>query len=87
MLGRARSRLVVDAAVVDDRSRHSDALDWVMWINLRAKIMYQYVLGDKDTFEMGFMLAWKHAQFFRIPTPPRTALSRELRVRTLPALL
>ena len=58
------------------RVRHIDALDWAMFINLWSDIMYKHVLGDKDTFEMGFMLAEKHAAFYRVPTPPRAAFTR-----------
>lgn len=62
-----------------------DVLDWVLWINLWADVMYQYVLGDKDTYEMGFMLSNKHEQFFRIPAPPRTAVTQRMLVSFLEA--
>ena len=60
-----------------------DVLNWVMWINIWAEVMYQYVLGDKDTFEMGFMLSNKHDQFFRVLTPPRTAVTQRVMVCSL----
>lgn len=46
-----------------------------MWLNIWSDVVYEFVFGDKDTFEMGFMLARKHDSFYRVPTPPRTALT------------
>lgn len=46
-----------------------------MLINTHADTFYQYMLGDKDSYEMAFMLANKHWCFFQMPHKPRLALS------------
>lgn len=62
------------------RRRHSLALMWVLWINLWADIIYKLVLGDKDTFEMAFMLSGQHSTLYRMPNPPRAAFTNATRV-------
>lgn len=46
-----------------------------MWLNLWSDILYAYMLGDKDTFEIGFMLSGHHEDFHRNPNLPRAAFS------------
>ena len=44
----------------------------------------QVSYGDKDTFELAFALAEKHADFYRILQWPRAALGNITEVRTAP---
>lgn len=64
------------------RRRHWDVLEWLWFLNSHAELLYKYMLGDKDTFEIAFMLAGKHQQFHRVPISPGvplTAMYKELR--------
>jgi hypothetical protein len=55
--------------------RHADVLEWVWFLNSHAELLYQHMLGDKDLFEVAFMLANKHEEFNRIPFSPGVPLS------------
>lgn len=50
-------------------------LEWLWFLNSHAQLLYAHMLGDKDTFEIAFMLASKHEQFFRIPYSPGVPLT------------
>ena len=62
------------------RKLHAATLEWVMFLNLWDGVVYKLVLGDKDTFEIGFMLAGDHEAFFRMPLPPRAAFTAQTEV-------
>ena len=56
-------------------------MEWLWFLNSHAELLYKHMLGDKDTFEMAFMLAGKHEQFHRIaysPGIPLTALQSNI---------
>ena len=58
------------------RKRHADVLEWLFFLNSHAELLYKHMLGDKDTFEIAFMLAGKHSQFHRVPISPGVPLSK-----------
>ncbi len=58
------------------RQRHWDVMEWLFFLNSHAELLYQHMLGDKDTFEIAFMLAGKHSQFHRVPISPGVPLSK-----------
>ena len=51
-------------------------LEWLWYLNSHAELLYQHMLGDKDTFEMAFMLAGKHTDFHRVRISPGVPLTR-----------
>ena len=51
-------------------------MEWLFFLNSHAELLYQHMLGDKDTFEMAFMLAGKHPQFHRVAISPGVPLSK-----------
>ena len=52
-----------------------DILEWVLFLNTWSSVLYKLVLGDKDLWEVAFMLAGKHRLFYRIPVQPRSAMT------------
>lgn len=62
--------------VLIDKKRHADVLEWLFFLNSHAELLYKHMLGDKDTFEIAFMLAGKHSQFHRVPISPGVPLSK-----------
>lgn len=61
---------------LDCRVRHADVLEWVWFLNAHAELLYKHMLGDKDTFEIAFVLAGKEALYNRNPLGPGLPLSR-----------
>ena len=57
------------------RKRHRDVVEYVLLINSHSDIMYKHTYGDKDTFQMAFMMAGKSDSFFQVPHRLRMALS------------
>ena len=39
------------------RSRYVDVLEWILFLNANADVLYTLVWGDKDLYELGFALA------------------------------
>ena len=68
------------------RVRYADVIEWVWFLNSHAELLYRHMLGDKDLFEVAFMLAGRHADFTRIPYSPGvplTLLQRGVRQHSL----
>ena len=73
------------ALVASPRRRHADVLEWLLFLNSYPDVVYKQVsYGDKDTFELAFALAEKHADFYRILQWPRAALCNITEVRAEP---
>lgn len=57
------------------RQRHNDVLEYIVLINSHSDIMYQHMYGDKDSYEMAFMMAGKQKLFSQVPHRNRMALA------------
>ena len=57
--------------VVLCREQHRDVLASIVFLNSYHDILYKYAYGDKDLFEMAFLLAGKADYFYRAPNLPR----------------
>ena len=51
-------------------------LEWLWFLNSHAELLYKHMLGDKDTFEMAFLLAGKQRLYNRVPHGPGLPLSQ-----------
>ena len=72
-----------DNSVLHDetcRKRHADVLELVLFLNVHSNIMYEVMFGDKDTFELAFMLSGKGSEFQQMPVWVRNALSHKYEV-------
>ena len=59
-----------------DRQKHTDVLEWTLFVNAHHETSYKYIYGDKDTFEFAFHLAGKAQQYRRIGYGPRASFKR-----------
>ena len=55
-------------------------MDWILFLNANGESMTEFMYGDKDTFELAFLLGGKHASFHRSPYWPRIACSAQREV-------
>ena len=49
------------------RQKHDDVLEWIMFLNLHADMLYSIIWGDKDTYRLAFHLAGKSSGFSQVP--------------------
>jgi hypothetical protein len=49
-----------------DRSAHADVLEWLWLLNSHRELVYECVVGDKDTYRMAFELAGKDQQYTQV---------------------
>ena len=45
---------------------HDDVLEWIMFLNLHADMLYSIIWGDKDTYRLAFHLAGKARGFSQV---------------------
>ncbi|CAK0732562.1 hypothetical protein CVIRNUC_000148 [Coccomyxa viridis] len=57
-----------------NRQRHADVLEYILFLNLHAHILYKRMHGDTGTYQIAFMLAGKGQLFNQIQWAPRMAL-------------
>ncbi|WIA39986.1 hypothetical protein OEZ86_013414 [Tetradesmus obliquus] len=57
-----------------DRSAHADVLEWLWLLNSHRELVYECVVGDKDTFRMAFALAGKQQHYIQVSEPPQELL-------------
>lgn len=50
----------------NDRRKNDDVLEWIMFLNLHADMLYSIVWGDKDTYRLAFHLANKSQGFAQV---------------------
>ena len=55
-------------------------LEFVLLLNVHSPVIYKVMFGDKDTFELAFMLADKFGSFQKMPSWVRNALSKKTKV-------
>lgn len=48
------------------RQKHDDVLEWIMFLNLHADMLYSIIWGDKDTYRLAFHLAGKDRGFSQV---------------------
>lgn len=53
-----------------DKVKHWDVLEYALFLNTHDEFVYKHVLGDKDTFRVGFALANKTDDYWQSPYPP-----------------
>ena len=41
-------------------------LEWVMFLNLHADMLYAFIWGDKDTYRLAFSLAGEESMFSQV---------------------
>ena len=51
------------------RSRHLDALEWILYLNMYGDVLYSIVWGDKDLYRLAFTLAGQAEHFTQVCTP------------------
>jgi hypothetical protein len=49
-----------------DRSAHADVLEWLWLLNSHREVVYECVVGDKDTHRMAFELAGKAQHYIQV---------------------
>jgi hypothetical protein len=49
-----------------DRSAHADVLEWLWLLNTHRELVYECVVGDKDTYRMAFELAGKEQHYVQV---------------------
>ncbi|GAB4820033.1 hypothetical protein N2152v2_007079 [Parachlorella kessleri] len=49
--------------ILMDRLQNWDVLEWVLFANAHAEVIYRTTYGDKETFRLGYHLAGKAASF------------------------
>lgn len=49
-----------------DRQRHSDVLEWLLFLNTHEEFTYRYAYGDKDTYKAAFLLSKKEKEYFQV---------------------
>jgi hypothetical protein len=49
-----------------DRSAHADVLEWLWLLNSHREVVYECVVGDKDTYRMAFELAGKRQHYIQV---------------------
>ncbi|KAG2500723.1 hypothetical protein HYH03_001487 [Edaphochlamys debaryana] len=65
------NRYAESGAVMVDRTRHLDMLEWAWWMNAMGHdLTYNYMYGDKDTFGVAFAMAGKPTEYYQVPVPP-----------------
>ena len=52
------------------RQKHDDVLEWIMFLNLHADMLYSIIWGDKDTYRLAFHLAGKSSSFSQVHRAP-----------------
>ncbi|KAF6260025.1 mannosyltransferase putative-domain-containing protein [Scenedesmus sp. NREL 46B-D3] len=57
-----------------DRSAHADVLEWLWLLNSHRELVYECVVGDKDTYRMAFDLAGKEQHYVQVSQPPQELL-------------
>ena len=62
-------------------------MEFVLFLNVHSYVMYEVMFGDKDTFELAFMLAGKAGSFQKMPSWARNALSEKTKVSCPVSLL
>ena len=63
----AYRRYAESGAVLVDRSRHLDMLEWAWWLNAMGDgLTYKYMYGDKDAFGVAFALAGKPKSYYQV---------------------
>ncbi|KAG2500725.1 hypothetical protein HYH03_001489 [Edaphochlamys debaryana] len=68
-------------AMMVDRTRHLDMLEWAWWLNSMGKdVTYKYVYGDKDTFGVAFAMAGKPTAYYQVPIPPSGVWTQDSRL-------
>uniref|UniRef100_A0A7S0R6P1 Uncharacterized protein n=1 Tax=Chlamydomonas leiostraca TaxID=1034604 RepID=A0A7S0R6P1_9CHLO len=67
-------RTVESGQVLLDRGAHADVLEWLWYMNSHHADWKAELHGDKDTFEIAFMLANKTAEFAQVKVHARQAL-------------
>ena len=55
------------------RRKHLDVMEWILFVNAQHETTYQYIYGDKDSFELAFNLADKGKQYNRVKYGPRAS--------------
>ena len=58
-------------------------MEWILFVNAQHETTYQYIYGDKDSFELAFNLADKGKQYNRVKYGPRASF-RPLEVLSTP---
>ena len=48
------------------RQRHADVLEYILFLNLHAHILYKRMHGDTGTYQIAFMLAGKGQLFNQV---------------------
>jgi alpha 1,2-mannosyltransferase len=67
------SREIESGQLMVDKERHWRAMHMTMHFNAQHAYYYKYLLGDKDTFRLGFEL--EHAPYFLVPNYPVNCLT------------
>lgn len=49
-----------------DRERHSDVLEWLLFLNTHEEFTYRYAYGDKDTYKAAFLLSDKEGDYYQV---------------------
>jgi hypothetical protein len=49
-----------------DRARHADVLEWLWLLNAHKGLVYQCLVGDKDTYRLAFELAGKGRDYQQV---------------------
>jgi hypothetical protein len=62
-----------------DRSAHADVLEWLWLLNSHHEVVYECVVGDKDTYRMAFEMAGKAQHYVQV----RLALGLSLHLNVL----
>ena len=62
-------------------------MEFVLFLNVHSHVMYEVMFGDKDTFELAFMLAGKAGSFQKMPSWAQNALSEKTEVSCSISLL
>ena len=44
-----------------------DVLEWILFLNANADVLYTLVWGDKDLYELGFALAGLLQRYTQVP--------------------
>lgn len=69
MLAYHASRVMLRLCNNACRQRHADVLEYILFLNLHAHILYKRMHGDTGTYQIAFMLAGK-GQLFNQVCPP-----------------
>ena len=57
-----------------DRNRHSNVLEWLLFLNTHNEFTYRFAHGDKDTYRAAFELAEKGDEYYQVDQPMSVAL-------------